>query len=301
LAGRRLQKKSPGAETYKISNNPGTGTPPLRHSNRTKVGGGDPGKGTPRKKPRGESPGYVFQIDRLLAEAATKPPREDTLSEDGDVKARARHKDSDKDKAATSAARRSYTASGAADNPKAASVAVRRARTAKAVVPTTEAHNEGADGDLTLLAVSGTTNDSEATAYAARRARTARAAARKAIAHDKGTDGARYKGSGNDEAEASAARRVDVYAPSAAALSAARRAHAVSGPTDNPKATASAARHAHTARAAVRAAKATGATTGAATRAPATTRPRQAPPCVRMQAPPPTGTRQRPSPRDARA
>ena len=27
-AGRRLQKKSPVAETYKISNNPGTGTPP---------------------------------------------------------------------------------------------------------------------------------------------------------------------------------------------------------------------------------------------------------------------------------
>jgi hypothetical protein len=74
LAGRRLQKKSPGVETYKISNNPGTGTPPLRRSNRTKAGGVDPGEGTPRKKPRGGSPGYVFQINRLLAEAATKPP-----------------------------------------------------------------------------------------------------------------------------------------------------------------------------------------------------------------------------------
>ncbi len=73
-ARRRLQKKSPVAETYKISNNPGTGTPPLHRSNRTKAGGGYPGEGTPRKKPRGESPGYVFRIDRLLAEAATKPP-----------------------------------------------------------------------------------------------------------------------------------------------------------------------------------------------------------------------------------
>ncbi len=27
-AGKRLQKKNPVAETYKISNNPGTGTPP---------------------------------------------------------------------------------------------------------------------------------------------------------------------------------------------------------------------------------------------------------------------------------
>jgi hypothetical protein len=83
--GRDCRKKSPVAETYKISNNPGTGTPPLCRSNRTKAGGGDPGKGTPRKKPRGESPGYVFRINRLLAEVATKPPREDTLSEDGDV------------------------------------------------------------------------------------------------------------------------------------------------------------------------------------------------------------------------
>ena len=73
-AGKRLQKKSPVAETYKISNNPGTGTPPLRRSNRTKAGGGDPGEGTPRKKPRGESPGYIVRINRLLAEAATKPP-----------------------------------------------------------------------------------------------------------------------------------------------------------------------------------------------------------------------------------
>jgi hypothetical protein len=72
--GKRLQKKSPVAETYKISNNPGTSTPPLCHSNRTKAGGGDPREGTPRKKPRGESPGYVFRIDRLLVEAATKPP-----------------------------------------------------------------------------------------------------------------------------------------------------------------------------------------------------------------------------------
>ncbi len=73
-AGRRLQKKSPMAETYQIPNNPRTGPPPLRRSNRTKAGGGDPGEGTPRKKPRGASPGYIFQINRLLAEAATKPP-----------------------------------------------------------------------------------------------------------------------------------------------------------------------------------------------------------------------------------
>ncbi len=103
---KRLQKKSPVAETYKISNNPGTGTPPLRCSNRTKAGGGDPGEGTPRKKPRGESPRYVFWIDRLLVEVATKPPQEDTLSEDGDVEAGAYNKGSDEDEAAASAARR---------------------------------------------------------------------------------------------------------------------------------------------------------------------------------------------------
>ena len=120
LAGKKLQKKSPVAETYKISNNPGTGTTPLRCSNRMKAGGGDPGEGTPRKKPREESPGYVFWIDRLLAEAATKPLQEDTSSEDGNVKPGAYNEGSVKDEAAASAARRSYTASGTADNPKGA-------------------------------------------------------------------------------------------------------------------------------------------------------------------------------------
>ncbi len=73
-AGKKLQKKSPVAEIYKISNNPGTSTLPLRCSSRTKVGGGDPGGGTPRKKHRGEGPGYIFLVNRLIAEAATKPP-----------------------------------------------------------------------------------------------------------------------------------------------------------------------------------------------------------------------------------
>ena len=124
-AGKRLQKKSPVAETYKISNNPGTGTPPLRRSNRTKAGGGDPGEGTPRKKPRGESPRYVFRVGRLLAAAATKPPREDTSSEDRDVQSGAYTEGSGKDEAAVSAARRSY---GAADNPVVSTT--ERARTA---------------------------------------------------------------------------------------------------------------------------------------------------------------------------
>ena len=114
-AGKRLQKRSP---------------PPRRCSNRTKAGGGDPGEGTPRKKPRGESPGYIVKIDRLLAEAATKPPQEDTSSEDGDVEAGAHHEGSDEDEAAASAARRLYTASSTANYPKAAAFAVGRARTA---------------------------------------------------------------------------------------------------------------------------------------------------------------------------
>ncbi len=102
--------------------------------------------------------------------------------------------DADGDEAAASSARRSYTARGAADDPKAAAFAV---RTARAVAPTTEAHDEGADGDLTSLAASGTADEPEATAFVARRARTARAAACKAVAHDEGTDGARYEGSGD--------------------------------------------------------------------------------------------------------
>ena len=42
--------------------------PPLLHcSSRIKAGGGDPGGGTPRKKPRGEGAGYAFQAKRLIA------------------------------------------------------------------------------------------------------------------------------------------------------------------------------------------------------------------------------------------
>jgi hypothetical protein len=162
--GGNCRKRAPVAETYKISNNPGTSTPPLRHSNRTKAGGGDPGEGTPRKKPRGESPGYVFRINRLLAEAATKPPQEDTSSEDRDVEAGAYNEGSGEDEAAPSAARRLYTASGTADDPKAAAFAVRRARTAKAVTSTTKAHDEGADEDLALLAANGTADEPKAMA-----------------------------------------------------------------------------------------------------------------------------------------
>ena len=109
-----------------------------------------------------------------------------------------------------------------------------------------------------MLAASSTTDNPKATASAARRARTARAAVHKAKAHDKGSDGARNKGSGDNEAEASAARRVDGYAPSAAASNAARRAHAASGPANDPKATASTARRVHTANAAVHADEANG-------------------------------------------
>ena len=156
-------------------------------------GGGDPGKGTPMKKPRGESLGYVFRIDRLLAEAETKPPREDTSSEDGDVKAGAYNEGSNKDKAVASAARRSYMASGTANNPKATVFAVRRARTARAAVSTTEAHDVGANGDEAAAsnarrayAASGTANNPKATASAGRCARTARVAIRKTEAHGEG-------------------------------------------------------------------------------------------------------------------
>ncbi len=79
-----------------------------------------------------------------------------------------------------------------------------------------------------------------------------------ARAHDEGTGGARNEGSGNNEARASAARRVDAYAPSAAASSSARCAHAANGPTNDPKATAAAVRRVRTARAAIRTAEANG-------------------------------------------
>ena len=93
-----------------------------------------------------------------------------------------------------------YTASGTADNPK---FAVRRARTAKAAIPTTEAYDKGANGDLALFAASGTADNPKATASAARRTHTARAAIRVAKANGS-NNGARNEGSGDDEAEASA-------------------------------------------------------------------------------------------------
>ena len=64
-------------------------------------------------------------------------------------------------------------------------------------------------------AASGTTNNPKATASAARRARTARVAVRTTQAHNKGADRACNEGSGDNEAEASAARRA--YAARAAA------------------------------------------------------------------------------------
>ncbi len=139
--------------------------------------------------------------------AATKPPREDTSSEDGDVQAGAYNEGSGEDEAAVSAARRSY---GAANNPKAVVSAIGRARTVRASIP-----------------------------------------------------GARYEGSGKDEAEASAARRVGAYAPSATASSVARRAHAASGPADDPKTMTPVARRAPMARVAVCAAEAKGSNDGA--------------------------------------
>ncbi len=68
------------------------------------------------------------------------------MSEDGDVEAGAYNEGSGEDEA---------TASGEADDPKAAAFAVGRARTARAVVSPTEAHGEGANGDLAVLAASG--------------------------------------------------------------------------------------------------------------------------------------------------
>ncbi len=114
------------------------------------------GKEPPGRSPGGKPQGYIVRIDRLLAEAATRPPQEDTSSEDGDVEAGAYNEGSGKDEAAVSATRRSYTASGEADNPKAAAFTVGRARTARAVVSPTKAHGEGADEDLAVLAASGT-------------------------------------------------------------------------------------------------------------------------------------------------
>ncbi len=209
--------------------------------------GGRPKKGVLKttKAPRVTQEDDVDDLDSEEEEVDSKD--DDNLKDDED-----KELDANGDEAVASSARPSYPASGAANNPKAAAFAARRARMAKAVAPRAEAPKEDTDGDLAWLAASGTADDPEATASAVRRARTARAAACNALAHDEGTDGARYEGSGDNEAEASAARRVDAYAPSAAASSAASRAHAASGPTYDPKATASTARRAPTARAAVR-------------------------------------------------
>jgi hypothetical protein len=174
---------------------------------------------------RGEGPEYVFQANRLIAEAATKPPRKNTSSEDGDVKARAYDEGSDGDEAAASAARHAHAASVAAADNKAAASAARHARAAIAARRTAKANkiDEGAHNK-------GSIND-EAEASAVRRAYAASAASNddkaaasavKAGAYDKGSDG--------DEAAASAARRA--YAASVAAeddkaaASAARRARA---------------------------------------------------------------------------
>jgi hypothetical protein len=123
------KKKQEKQATGGLKSDP-TPPPLLRRSSRTKAGGGDPGEGTPRKKPRGEGHGYVFRADRLIAEAATKPLREDTSSEDGDVKAGAYDEGFDGDEVAASAVRRAHAASVPANNDKAAASAARRARAA---------------------------------------------------------------------------------------------------------------------------------------------------------------------------
>jgi hypothetical protein len=145
----------------------------------------------PRKKPRGEGPGYVFRADRLIAKAATKPPRENTSSEDGDVKAGAYDEGSDRDEAAASATRRAHAASVAANDDKAAASAARHARaaigarrTAKADEIDEGAHNEGSINDKAkasavrrTYAASAASNDDKAVASAV-----------KARAYDEGFD-----------------------------------------------------------------------------------------------------------------
>ena len=141
---------------------------------------------------RRQSPG----TSALLAEAATKPPREDTLSKDGNVEAGAYNEGSDVDEAAASAVRRAYTASGTVDDPKATAAAVRRARMARAAVRMAKAHrigngarNKGSGDDKVgpvneaaamaerrTYVASAAANDNEAAASAARRARATMAA-----------------------------------------------------------------------------------------------------------------------------
>ena len=139
------------------------------------------------------------------------------------VEAGAYNEGSNGDEAAASAARRAYAASGTADDQRATATAARRARMARAAVRMTKAnagaYHEGSEGDKAMArsakrsyAASSIADDPKATAAAARRARTARAAICTAEAHGIG-NGARNEGSGNDEAEVSAARRT--YIPSA--------------------------------------------------------------------------------------
>ncbi len=123
---------------------------------------------------------------------------------------------SDGEEAAANAARRVYAASGFASDPKAATSAVRRACMARGGVRMVKAHagarDEGANGNEVMAsavrrayAASGGTDDPKAMTPAAKRARTAQAAVRTEA--NGSNDGARYKGSGHDEADASAALR----------------------------------------------------------------------------------------------
>jgi hypothetical protein len=145
-------------------------------------------------------------------EAATKPPREDTSSEDSDVKAGAYDKGSNRDEAAASAVRRAYAASGTTDNPKATASAARCTGMARAAIHMAEAntgaYEEGSNGDEAAAsaarrayAASDTTNNPKVTTATARRRCMAKAAVHTTEAHGIG-NGARNEGSGNIEAEA---------------------------------------------------------------------------------------------------
>jgi hypothetical protein len=74
LAGRRLQTKSPGAETYKISNNPGTGTPPpsVAVTGRRREGV-IRGKEPPGRSPGGKAPGTSSGLTDCLRRRQQSP------------------------------------------------------------------------------------------------------------------------------------------------------------------------------------------------------------------------------------
>jgi hypothetical protein len=253
LAGATSAEKKQGSRAPrgpKVSNNFGSVQARRNPAHGAKIDGGvaeaEAAGGSPRKKPHGPSPPkkprgeetFLFRLDRVKATA--EHGRTEPLELKGDPDDRA---DGGRPKEGVLKTMKAPRVTQEDDGDDLDSEEEEVDSKDDDDFDDDDDNKLNADGDEAArrsYTTRGAADDPKAAAFAVGRARRARAVAPRV----------RYEGSGNDEAKASAVRRVDAYAPSAAASSVARRAHVVSGPTY--KATASAARRAPTARAAVR-------------------------------------------------